>query len=64
MTKEEIEQIKDLILWAKDQNLAVLTIKDTISVTFMPVAAVPFNLDDLKAQEKQKEEDLLFYSAR
>ena len=65
LTNEDLEQVKSLILWAKTQNIAILTIKD-LSVTFFPEApkASEFNLDELKAQEKQSEEELILYSSR
>jgi hypothetical protein len=64
ITEEEVKQFKELVIWSKQQGVAVLTL-GKITVSFFPEQPklAEFNLDELKAQEKQNEENLEFYSS-
>lgn len=63
---DNIEDIKNLIIWAREQNLASFTIGD-LAVSFYPnqPVATDFMSKELRLDELQEsdEEDILFHSS-
>lgn len=64
-----IEQVKDLIIWAKEQKIQAISIGD-VGVTFSPMAFYeePLKPSNLEVRPEnsidEDEESLLFHSAR